>query len=57
MFPAASAAPSLAHAIDNGAFQGTMIPTTPIGSRNVKLKLPGAICTVSPLILSAAPAK
>ena len=44
-------------AIESGAFHGTTRPTTPIGSRIVKLKLVGPICTVSPLILSAAPAK
>ena len=57
VLPAASAAPSLAIAIESGAFHGTIRPTTPIGSRTVKLKLVGPICTVSPLILSAAPAK
>jgi hypothetical protein len=57
VLPAASAAPSFATAIVNGAFHGTINPTTPMGSRKVKLTLLGPICTVSPLILSAAPAK
>ena len=55
--PAARAAPSLAQVMDKGAFHGTIKPTTPIGSRSVKLKLVGLISTVSPAILSAAPAK
>ena len=57
VFPAANAAPTFADMSDSGAFHGMMTPTTPYGSRRVKLKLAEPTCTVSPWILSAAPAK
>ena len=57
VLPAASAAPTFAAINDKGAFRGITTPTTPNGSRHVKLKLVDATCTVSPWILSVAPAK
>ena len=41
MLPAASAGPSFQAAMFIGKFQGTISPTTPIGSRSVKSR-PGA---------------
>ena len=56
MLPAASAGPSFQAAIRSGKFQGTMSPTTPIGSRSVKSR-PGLLTgIVSPKTLLAAPA-
>ena len=57
VFPAASAAPTLAARIASGEFQGTIRPTTPRGSWSVKLKLVRETSIVSPWILSAAPAQ
>ena len=56
VLPAARAAPAFALTSDSGEFHGMMIPITPIGSRRVKLKLVEPTFTVSPWILSAAPA-
>ena len=56
VLPAASAGPSFQEAIRSGKFQGTMSPTTPIGSRSVKSR-PGLLTgMVSPKTLLAAPA-
>ena len=56
MLPAASAGPSFQEAMFIGKFQGTIRPTTPIGSRSVKSR-PGALTgIVSPKSLLAAPA-
>ena len=41
VLPAASAGPKPQEAIGIGKFQGTMIPTTPIGSRKVTSTPPG----------------
>ena len=56
MLPAARAGPSFQLAISIGKFQGTIRPTTPIGSRSVKSR-PGLLTgIVSPKTLLAAPA-
>ena len=56
VFPAASAGPSFQLAMFIGKFQGTIRPTTPIGSRRVKSS-PGRLTgIVSPNTLLAAPA-
>ena len=56
VLPAASAGPTFHEAIMIGKFQGTMSPTTPIGSRSVKSS-PGRVTgIVAPWIFVAAPA-
>ncbi len=56
VLPAASAGPTFQAAIMIGKFQGTISPTTPIGSRHVKSK-PGRVTgIVAPWILVVAPA-
>ena len=56
VLPAASAGPSFQLASISGKFQGTIRPTTPMGSRRVKSK-PGRLTgMVSPVIFVAAPA-
>ncbi len=55
VLPAARAGPSFQLAISIGKFQGTIRPTTPIGSRRVKSS-PGLLTgIVSPKTLLAAP--
>ena len=55
VFPAASAGATFHDAIGSGKFQGTIIPTTPIGSRKV-MSMPPATGMVSPSSRSGAPA-
>ncbi len=56
VLPAASAGPSFQLAMRSGKFQGTMSPTTPIGSRRVRSR-PGFVTgIVWPKTLFAAPA-
>ena len=56
VFPAASAGPTFQLAIISGKFQGTIRPTTPMGSLSVKSS-PGRVTgMVAPRILVAAPA-
>ncbi len=56
VLPAASAGPTFQAAIMIGKFQGTIRPTTPIGSRSVKSK-PGRVTgMVAPWSLVVAPA-
>ena len=55
VFPQASAGPSFQLAMLSGKFQGTIRPTTPSGSRNVR-STPPATGIVSPWCLSTAPA-
>jgi len=54
--PVASAGATFHEAIMRGKFQGTISPTTPIGSRNVKSMPRSATGMVSPNHLLAAPA-
>ncbi len=54
-FPAASAGASFHELITSGKFQGTIIPTTPSGSRNV-MSTPPATGIVSPRRRCTAPA-
>ncbi len=55
MLPAASAGPTFQLAIMIGKFQGTMSPTTPMGSRSVKSR-PGRVTgIVEPRSLVVAP--
>ena len=56
MLPAASAGATFHEAISSGKFQGTIRPTTPIGSRSVKSRPGFDTGIVSPKILFAAPA-
>ena len=56
MFPAASAGATFHEAIFSGKFQGTISPTTPIGSRSVKSSPGFETGIVSPKSLLAAPA-
>jgi len=56
VFPAASAGATFHDAINNGKFQGTMSPTTPIGSRRVRSSPGFETGIVWPKILLAAPA-
>ena len=55
VLPQASAGPSFQLAMLRGKFQGTMVPTTPSGSRKV-MSTPPATGMVSPWCLSIAPA-
>ena len=55
-FPAARAGANPHEAIGMGKFQGTMIPTTPIGSRNV-MSMPPGTGIWRPKWRSGAPAK
>jgi hypothetical protein len=55
VFPHASAGPSFQLEMLSGKFQGTISPTTPSGSRNVR-STPPATGIVSPWCLSTAPA-
>ena len=55
VLPQASAGPSFQEAMLSGKFQGTIRPTTPSGSRNVR-STPPATGIVSPKCLSTAPA-
>ncbi len=56
MLPAASAGPTFQLAIISGKFQGTIRPTTPIGSRSVRSR-PGRVTgIVDPRSLVVAPA-
>ncbi len=56
VLPVARAGPSFQEAMFIGKFQGTIRPTTPIGSRSVKSS-PGLLMgIVSPKCLLAAPA-
>ncbi len=56
MFPAASAGATFQEAINSGKFQGTISPTTPIGSRNVRSSPGFETGIVCPKTLLAAPA-
>ncbi len=56
MLPAASAGATFHEAISSGKFQGTMSPTTPIGSRSVRSSPGFETGIVWPKILLAAPA-
>ncbi len=56
VLPAASAGPTFQAAIMIGKFQGTISPTTPIGSRRVKSKPGRWTGIVAPWILVVAPA-
>jgi len=56
VLPVASAGPSFQAAMFWGKFQGTIKPTTPIGSRSVKSKPGTEVGMVSPKCLFAAPA-
>ena len=56
MLPAASAGPTFQLAIMTGKFQGTISPTTPIGSRSVRSS-PGRVTgIVEPRSFVVAPA-
>ena len=56
MLPAASAGATFHEAISSGKFQGTISPTTPIGSRRVRSSPGLDTGIVWPKILLAAPA-
>jgi hypothetical protein len=56
VFPAASAGATFHEAIRIGKFQGTIRPTTPIGSRRVRSRPGLETGMVCPKILLAAPA-
>ena len=56
VLPAASAGPTFHDAISSGKFHGTISPTTPSGSWNVR-STPPATGIVEPVCLSIAPAK
>ena len=56
VLPVASAGPSFQAAMFCGKFQGTISPTTPIGSRSVKSRPGMEVGIVSPWCLLAAPA-
>ena len=56
MLPAASAGATFHEAINSGKFQGTMRPTTPIGSRRVRSSPGFDTGIVWPKTLFAAPA-
>ena len=56
VFPAASAGATFQEAIRSGKFQGTISPTTPIGSRSVRSRPGLETGIVWPKSLFAAPA-
>ena len=55
--PAASAGANFQAAIKNGKFHGTICPTTPMGSRNSRLKSPPSNTDAWPFWIRTAPAK
>ena len=48
LLPAASAGPSFQQASSSGKFQGTMAPTTPIGSRSISASASRPVGAISP---------